>query len=90
MAEGVNVRFKGKLKRFVETRVDEASGVYGSTSEYIRDLVRRDYEREEARKWAGLRHELEAGALAPESAFIPLNADSIISSAKAKRSAHAD
>ena len=89
MAEGVNVRFKGKLKRFVETRVDEASGVYGSTSEYIRDLVRRDYEREEVRKWAGLRNELEAGALATESAFIPLNADSIITSAKARRPAHA-
>ena len=89
MAEGVNVRFKGKLKRFVETRVDEASGVYGSTSEYIRDLVRRDYEREEARKWAGLRHELEAGALAPESVFTPLNADSIITSAKARRQGHA-
>ncbi|MFT5837160.1 MAG: antitoxin ParD1/3/4 [Candidatus Azotimanducaceae bacterium] len=89
MAEGVNVRFKGDLKRFVETRVDESAGLYGSSSEYIRDLVRRDYQREEARKWAWLRHELETGASAAESAFVALDADTIIASAKARRQANA-
>ena len=45
MAEGVNVRFAGELQRFIQERVGDA-GLYASASEYIRDLVRRDYERE--------------------------------------------
>lgn len=44
MAEGVNVRFAGELQRFLQTGIGDA-GLYGSASEYIRDLVRRDYER---------------------------------------------
>lgn len=85
MAEGINVRFKGELKRFIDSRVDETAGLYGSTSEYIRDLVRRDYEAEEARKSAWLRSELQAGADAEESDFVELNADSILKKAKARR-----
>jgi len=84
MAEGVNVRFVGELQRFIQSRTDE-SGLYGSASEYIRDLVRRDYEREEQRKWALLRHELKVGIEAPESEFMPLNADEVIAEAKAQR-----
>jgi antitoxin ParD1/3/4 len=51
MAEGVNVRFAGELQRFIQSRVVK-SGLYNSASEYVRDLVRRDYEREEQRKWS--------------------------------------
>jgi Arc/MetJ-type ribon-helix-helix transcriptional regulator len=39
------------LQQFILERV-RVSGLYGSASEYIRDLVRRDYEREDARKVA--------------------------------------
>ena len=46
MAEGVNVRFSGELQRFVQSR-SAGDGLYASASEYIRDLVRRDYERNE-------------------------------------------
>ncbi len=49
MAEGVNVRFSGALKRFVEHRSSD-DGLYSSVSEYIRDLVRRDYEADEGKK----------------------------------------
>ena len=84
MAEGVNVRFSGELQRFIQLRTSE-EGLYGSASEYIRDLVRRDYEREEQRKWALLRHELKPGIEAPESEFVPLNAEEIIAKAKARR-----
>lgn len=83
MAEGVNVRFTGELQRFIQSRTDE-SGLYSSASEYIRDLVRRDYEREEQRKWVQLRNELERGMKAPESEFVPLNADEVITEAKAR------
>ena len=84
MAEGVNVRFAGELQRFIQSRVG-VSGIYASASEYIRDLVRRDYEREEQRKAIWLRHELKPGLEAAESAFTELDADSLIFEAKARR-----
>lgn len=81
MAEGVNVRFAGKLQKFIQSRVDD-TGLYGSASEYIRDLVRRDYEREEQRKWVQLCHELKAGMEASEDEFVTLDADQLIAEAK--------
>ena len=87
MAEGVNVRFAGELQRFVQERTG-VSGLYASASEYIRDLVRRDYEREEQRKWTWLREELKAGVEAPETDFVPLNANTLIAEAKSRRTRH--
>ena len=86
MAEGVNVRFSGELHRFIQERTGE-SGLYASASEYIRDLVRHDYEQEEQRKWAWLRSELKAGAEASKAEFITVDADSLIAEAKARRKA---
>lgn len=88
MAEGINVRFAGTLRKFLQERVSE-SGLYGSASEYIRDLVRRDYEREEERKWGWLREELRAGSEADESRFAPLDAESVIQKARSRRASHA-
>ncbi|AHF93204.1 putative addiction module antidote protein, CC2985 family [Opitutaceae bacterium TAV1] len=85
MAEGINVRFAGELQRFIQNRVNGEAGLYSSASEYIRDLVRRDYEHEEQRKWHALRQELKAGVEADESAFIPLNADDVIAQARSRR-----
>ena len=85
MAEGINVRFAGNLQRFIQGRVDGGAGLYSSASEYIRDLVRRDYERVELRKWQSLREELKPGATASESAFVTLDADAVISQAKVRR-----
>jgi len=85
MAEGINVRFKGEMKRFIESRVDESAGLYNSTSEYIRDLVRRDYEASEAQKWSWLRNELKAGRESDSSEFKTLDCDSILKKAKAQK-----
>src|SRR5687768_8664636 len=41
--ETMNVSLPSMLKRFVERRV--AEGGYGNTSEYVRELIRRDQER---------------------------------------------
>ena len=87
MAEGVNVRFAGELQRFIRSRVAE-SGLYASTSEYLRDLVRRDYERDEQRKWSWLRSELKPGLEAGAAEFVALDAGKIIKEAKARRKAH--
>lgn len=81
MAEGVNVRFAGDLQRFIQSKA-EKSGLYGSASEYIRDLVRRDYEIEEKRKWAWLRHELRTGVGADESEFTLLDTEAILAEAR--------
>ena len=43
----MNVSLPDELKSFVDARVD--TGGYGSTSEYVRDLVRRDQDRERLR-----------------------------------------
>ena len=89
MAGGVNVRFKGELKQFIESRIDASAGLYNSSSEYIRDLVRRDYEAEEARKWAWLRSELKTGLAADPSEFKALDAESILQKARKQRGVHA-
>ena len=82
MAEGINVRFAGPLQQFIRERVGP-NGLYGSASEYIRDLVRRDFEREEERKWNWLHGELKSGAEADESRFVPLDSEAILQKAKA-------
>jgi len=44
----MNISIPDKLKRWAEARV--AEGRYSSTSDYVRDLVRRDQDAEEARR----------------------------------------
>jgi antitoxin ParD1/3/4 len=44
----MNISIPDKLKGWAEARV--AEGRYASTSDYVRDLVRRDQEAEEARR----------------------------------------
>ena len=89
MSEGVNVRFKGELKQFIKSRIDSSAGLYNSSSEYIRDLVRRDCEAEEARKWAWLRSELKAGLAAEPSEFKALDAGLILQKARKQPGVHA-
>lgn len=87
MAEGINVRFAGALQQFIKEQVG-AKGLYSSASEYIRDLVRREFEREEERKWDWLRSELKAGAEGKESQFVPLDGEHILQEAKKRRKLH--
>ena len=88
MAAGVNVRFAGELQAFIQQRVLK-SGLYSSTSEYIRDLVRKDFEREERQRGAWRRQELSAGAAADESEFVDLDANALIVEAKRRKKANA-
>ena len=44
----MNVSLPDELKTFVDAQVDE--GNYGSTSEYVRDLIRRDHDRRQLRE----------------------------------------
>ena len=88
MTESLHIRFAGTLQQFIHDRV-ASSGLYSSPSEYLSDLVRRDYEQEEERKWSWLRDELKFGAEADVSQFIPLEADAVLAKANSRRVAHA-
>ena len=81
MAEGVNVRLSGPLKQFINER-SGPHGLYENASEYIRDLIRRDYEQEEKMRWTQLIDHLTPGMKADESEFIDFDIEQIITQAK--------
>jgi antitoxin ParD1/3/4 len=85
MNKGVNVRISGKLLGFVEQQISP-NGMYESASEYIRDLVRRDREKQEHLEWQQLARELSPGMHAGEAEFIPLDIDGVIAEAKKQKS----
>lgn len=84
MAESVNIRISGKLRNFImkQTGID---GLYESASEYIRDLIRKDYELKEEHKWNWLYHQLKDGMNADESEFVSFDSDEIIALAKKEK-----
>ena len=46
-SENINIRVTGELRAFVHDRAG-AGGIYETPSEYIRDLIRRDKEAQDA------------------------------------------
>lgn len=89
MAEGINVRLTGPLRKFVEQR-SGPDGVYGSASEYIRDLIRHDFEAEEERRWKKLEEELRAGMEAGEDEFELFDPEQFLAEMHAKRAKRAN
>ena len=83
MPDTVTIRLTGPLRRFLDTRAGE-NGLYESASEYLRDLVRRDFEKEESHKWSSLLSALKPAITADESAFIPFNMDDMIAEAESE------
>lgn len=67
-----NVKITGRLEDFTRSQIDE-NGLYETTSEYLRDLIRQDMERKNANTWLSLRDELTPGMKAPRSAFVDVN-----------------
>ncbi len=59
----MNISMPDRLKNWVENRV--ADGSFASSSDYVRDLVRRDQRAEEARM--RLQSEIDKGLASPES-----------------------
>ncbi|MEG3181959.1 type II toxin-antitoxin system ParD family antitoxin [Sphingomonas sp. LT1P40] len=58
----MNVSLPDGLKAWAESRVAESR--YSSTSDYVRDLIRRDQENE---KWRALHAAIEEGLANPET-----------------------
>jgi putative addiction module CopG family antidote len=73
----LNVRVSGALGEFVAANVGE-DGAYENVSEYVRDLIRRDKERTEREMFDRLKAELTRAFAAPDSAYKPLEADTVI------------
>ena len=72
----MTVRISGALSDFVAANVGE-SGSYENISEYIRDLIRRDKERDELEKFDRLKAELQRAFSTPDFSYQPLTATDI-------------
>lgn len=88
MAEGLNVSVPEKLRKFIEKQTGP-DGLYDTAEEYIRNLVRKDYERQEVKKWHWLHEQIGPGMNADESEFIPFDPDEIIKTAKEEKAHNA-
>lgn len=73
----MNVSIPDKLKSWAEQRV--AEGRYSSTSDYVRDLVRRDQEAEEKRR--ALQAAIDEGLASP---VVDTSIDEIIARGRAR------
>ncbi len=74
----LNVRVSGALGEFVATNVGR-DGAYENVSEYVRDLIRRDKARAEHENFERLKAELARAFAAPESDYLTLAAQDVIS-----------
>ena len=73
----MTVRLSGPLSDFVAQNVGE-NGSYENTSEYIRDLIRRDKEHTEQQIFERLKAELTLAFSATEETYRPLSAAEVI------------
>ena len=73
----MTVRISGALSEFVASNVGE-NGSYENTSEYVRDLIRRDKERAEREAFDRLKAELARAFGAPEESYRPLAPAAVI------------
>ncbi|MEA3362426.1 MAG: addiction module antitoxin [Thermodesulfobacteriota bacterium] len=73
----MTVRLSGSLSDFVAQSVGE-NGSYENTSEYIRDLIRRDKEHTEQQIFERLKAELTLAFSASEETYRPLSAAEVI------------
>ena len=76
MSESIHVRVSGPLQDHVRQQIGE-NGLYENASEYIRSLIRRDIQSQEA-SWEWLKKQLEPGLLASESDFVSVSAQDVI------------
>lgn len=79
----MTVRLNETLSDFVAASVGE-HGAYDNVSEYVRDLIRRDKERDEQERFCRLKAELAKAFAAPESSYRPVTAAEVIARNKKK------
>lgn len=75
-SNSINIRITSKLREHIERQVG-SEGLYESASEYIRDLIRRDFQNQET-AWQWLADQLEPGLEADPKEFIKVSARDVI------------
>jgi antitoxin ParD1/3/4 len=73
----LTVRLSGALSEYVSASVGD-EGSYENVSEYIRDLIRRDKQRQEAENFERLRAELTLAFQQPDDSYRSLTAADVI------------
>lgn len=79
----LSVRLTEPLTEFVSHRVG-ADGDYDNVSEYIRDLIRRDREREEQLALRRLKLTLQEAFAEPDDAYVAFTAEDVIARNRAR------
>ncbi|HEV2595229.1 MAG TPA: addiction module antitoxin [Sphingomicrobium sp.] len=72
----LSVRVTGALSDFVSSAVGK-EGPYENTSEYVRDLIRRDKERHEQEDFERLKAELQVAFATPDDQYKQVSAAEI-------------
>jgi len=73
----LTVRLSGALSEYVSANVGD-EGSYENVSEYIRDLIRRDKQRQEAENFERLRAELTLAFQQPDDSYLSMTAAEVI------------
>ena len=79
----MTVRLNATLSDFVSAKVGE-HGAYDNVSEYVRDLIHRDKERDEQERFVRLKAKLGKAFAVPESSYKPVTATEVIARNKKK------
>ena len=77
MSKTLTVTLSGPLRQFRDKR-SRKNGLDENVSGNLRDPVRCDFEKEDARKWSALIEELKPALMADESEYVPFDAEAII------------
>lgn len=77
----LNVRVSGVLADHVAEMVGEY-GSYENVSEYVRDLIRRDWERVEDERFQTLKNELQAAFTTPDNEYEPFDVEEFLARMK--------
>ena len=73
----LNVRLTGALSAFVAANVGEG-GDYDTVSEYVRDLIRQDKARAEAKAFERLKAEFDMAFAQPDDSYSGVDVEAVI------------
>jgi Arc/MetJ-type ribon-helix-helix transcriptional regulator len=86
MIRSVDVEIPNELmQKFLEEKTGP-QGLFATPAEYIRDLIRRDFESDEQQRWHNLYEQLKPGLDADESEFEEFDLPEFLQEARQRRS----
>lgn len=73
----LNVRVNGPLADFVSDKIGP-HGRYENVSEFVRDLIRRELERDEEAAFQELKAELQRAFATPDEAYVEFSVEDVL------------